>query len=526
MTMSRTRPAGDTARNAFLLLLAVLLGPLSLCMVVADTYPQCVELDESVVASPIPYGFTAQEWKDQLTDVYSDDLSNMPVICTPNPNAGEYIIADPNDQQDVLYVGYTQRDWSRWDGWDMTLDLLVTPTTFGSAVSSTSSSASVWGIGNGATDVKAKITSFSSASYSTSSQGLKWVGQTITPAQYMKGVTVQLAQTYYGRGYSWFRTYAKSSTIDWIKDFKTSGRWDITGAFINSSFAINENYNIFRTAKKLAIRKELVAAGVTSGLDAAIDAKFDALTIDWTKDMPKNQDTFTWYEQFLTTVMTKQCLTRNTMVARRPGDSVKADAFGLFEGFDGTGYNLSLMMFYSGEWAYMCSRFLKFLKTSIIRTLRTSIYAQVAAMYVSYLWRINTEDRLNNQWTLRIWGWTSSTYFLIRSEAILRARGDWVSSDGVTKTDWSSGRATNADLIAMTEQEATKWAARFSQFGVTESLSTYYVRKHSTTSDRSYRELSCVTASDPLWCVVFVSCSFACLRVVRASCLRCLVLLC
>ena len=171
-------------------------------------------------------------------------------------------------------------------------------------------------------------------------------------------------------------------------------------------------------------------------------------------------------------VMAKQ-VTKPGQVTTAQG-SGQVDAFGLFTGFDGSGYRQDLMFFYSGDWAYMSGHYLKLMRTTIIRKLRTSIYAQFASMYSYWKYRGSYENRLSSQWILTLSGWTCSSYFILKSEAELRKRGAWLSSDAMTTTNWPQGQVTNADMLAMTEKLMLEYTVRMQKWGLTESLSTYY----------------------------------------------------
>ena len=448
-----------------------------------NNYPQCVELPPGT-ASAVPPGMTAAEWKDQLSAALAPDAT-MPQICIPDPGLGEYAITNPVDQQEVLYVGYTARDWSRWDSFDIQEDYLCQPTVFGS--SNVNRGSVVWGINNGATTVQPKVTSFSSAPLSASASASSTIGTRVTADTYLKAFRTRLGQIFYPRGYVWFRGFARNAKLDWIEEFKRIGRMDMTGALMNASFALNENYNIFRTQRRSQIRTNLINDFKSKGVDPnsqplndLVDNQFDALKIDWLKDMPRNQATMDWYERYLIQVTTKLCQDPNLKVPRDPGSSQQINAFGLFEGMDGAGYSQGNMFFYAGDYAYMAGHYLKLMRSSVIRDLRKAMYAQLSALYASYIYRLPYEDRLANQWILRMFGWTATSYYIIRSEAILRSRGEWKSSDGFTSTNWAAGQVTNQDMLTLTETYLQAFIVRLSNYGLTEFLSTYYVSHRRT----------------------------------------------
>ena len=218
----------------------------------------------------------------------------------------------------------------------------------------------------------------------------------------------------------------------------------------------------------LAKQPSLSAAAV----DDLVCQQFDALTIDWLTDIPRNQETMTWYERYLLAVAAKQVTVPGTVTTAQ--GSHTTDAIGLFTGFDGSGYRQDLMFFYSGDWAYMSGHYLNLMTTSTIRKLRTSIYAQFAAMYSYWQYVGSYEQRLSSQWILTLSGWVCSSYFILRSQAVLQARGVWQSSDAMTSTNWAQAKVTNADMITMTESLLSQYVLRLNKLGLTESLSTYY----------------------------------------------------
>ena len=126
--------------------------------------------------------------------------------------------------------------------------------------------------------------------------------------------------------------------------------------------------------------------------------------------------------------------------------------------------------------AYLSSRWMKLLRTSVIRQVRKSLYASLSAAYASYIFRLPYEDRLSSQWLMRVASFTTTIYGILRSEAVLKARGDWQSSDVATtgSSDWSKGQISNADMLTVAETYLTKYLVRMQTRGLTEDLSTYY----------------------------------------------------
>jgi len=127
--------------------------------------------------------------------------------------------------------------------------------------------------------------------------------------------------------------------------------------------------------------------------------------------------------------------------------------------------------------AYLAGRWVKLLRTDVIRRVRQSMYASLAASYASYLYRIDVEDRLSNQWLFRVASITTTVYTLLRSEAVLKQRGVWKASDypaGSGSTNWQQGKITNADMLSFAESYTLRYVVRMERWGLTEYLSTYY----------------------------------------------------
>jgi hypothetical protein len=128
--------------------------------------------------------------------------------------------------------------------------------------------------------------------------------------------------------------------------------------------------------------------------------------------------------------------------------------------------------------AFLAGRWLKLLRTPIIRKVRQSMYASLTASWNSYQYRLGMEDRLVSQWMLRIAGITTTVSTILRSEAVLRARGEWKSSDdpssGLSSSNWGQGKVSNKDMLALSESYLGTHVDRLERWGLTESLSTYY----------------------------------------------------
>lgn len=244
---------------------------------------------------------------------------------------------------------------------------------------------------------------------------------------------------------------------------------------------------VWSQARKSAMRTSLLSRLRSEGVDPAtrpvddlVDAEFDALRIDWLKDMPRNRDTAVWYQLWIDAVMSKQNLQPGVTFASTRGGATY-DTFGLFEGLDAvvggasSGYNIELAHFKHGEWAFLAGHYLKFMNDQTLRKIRRSMYASAAAQHVARQMGVGgKEPRLANQWILRLLGWSATAYTLQRSEAILRQRGTWMATDGyATTTSWARGEIASADLVNVAHQELDKFVSRFKQHGVIEYLSTY-----------------------------------------------------
>lgn len=474
--------AASAHRRASSLLFSLLL------LALASLAPAAVRADPEYCArlpagsaSAIPHGFSAEEWADQLAAAVADSPEDAPVLCTPPPNAGDYSISNPVPEVNMGVLAYTARDYERWDSFDLAEDLLCVPTKFADAKENEASR--VWGIGNGKTNSRPTLVVHPDVPLSASASAAATLGQPLTPALYLRAFQTTIENTYLPRGYSWFRGFARNPTLDWIETFKSQGRMDLNNALMNASFALNENYNIFRKAKKAAIQtrivNELRGQGIdpyTRPIETLVDSEFDALKINWATDIARVQPTMDWYERYIAQVMTKQCQTPGTMVPRNPSNPTgeQYDAFGLFEGMDGPGFSQSLSFFYAHDYAFLAGHYLKLMRSTMIRKIRRSMYMQLAGQYASYIYRLPYEDRLSNQWLLRVSGFTTTAYAILRSESILKARGEWVASDGFTATDWTKGEVTNADLLAHCHKFLDGWVDRLEGWGLTESLSTYY----------------------------------------------------
>ena len=150
------------------------------------------------------------------------------------------------------------------------------------------------GIGNGKTTQQPQTLVTNDAPLSRSAAV---PSQPLTADMYLQAIRTTVSQTYYPRGYAWFRGYGSNPTLDYINEFARTQRYDLTAALINTSFAINENYNIFRTAKKASLRTAAMQANPTfstAAIDGLVANQFDALQIDWLKDIPRNQYTMDW----------------------------------------------------------------------------------------------------------------------------------------------------------------------------------------------------------------------------------------
>jgi len=413
---------------------------------------------------------------DTSSSDVSKDASAAQAQQQPPPVSAGYAITNPVPEVNLDVLDYTIRDWSRWDSFDLYEDMLCEPTRFSDATHANEGSR-VWGVGNGQTPVQYETVALPDVPLSTKATQPP-LGQPFDANAWLRSVRSKIAHVYYPRGYRWYRGWQRNPTLDWVDNFRSVGRMTLQDSMLNISYGINENYNIFRQAKKDEIRKRILDDFEKSGIDpttrpieSLVNSEFDSLQIHWLEDMPRNNASVSWFMTYIEAVMSKMCLVPNTIKYR---GSDPFDAFGLFEGMDGPGYNQQVMHFYTGDYAYLVGHYLKLFPSSFIRKIRTSIYASLAAQWNVYISRMGILDRLTNQWLLRVIGWTESAYVILRSEAILKARGDWQPSDGWTSTNWPMGQVTNADMLQQAESFMDTLVNRMATVGHFEFQSTYY----------------------------------------------------
>jgi hypothetical protein len=123
---------------------------------------------------------------------------------------------------------------------------------------------------------------------------------------------------------------------------------------------------------------------------------------------------------------------------------------------------------------YMMGHYLKFLSTSTVRLVRTHMFAHFTAQYNLWLLFNPYPQHSTCQWLLRICGFSSTAFTILKSEQILKARGAWVASDGFTTSAKTQGQWTNADMLQLAESELAKFVTRTQKWGFTEYLSVYY----------------------------------------------------
>jgi len=321
--------------------------------------------------SQVPRGWTAEAWIGAIAAAYPEeegDATARPVVCLPPPDQGDYAIGNPIPEVGIANLGYTARDWERWDGFDAREDLLYTPTRFGrdneaqlrKANANPDLGPVVWGIGDGSGTSLHGVSIRHSEAPLSSQTSPEDLGQPVTGDTYLRAFKAQLHNVMFPRGYAWFRGFARNKELDWIKELQKSKRLDMTGAILNVSFALNENYNNLRKATRMTIRNRILAdlkkqnvnpASRARSIEAQIDSEWDAYKIsNWLgNEMPRNQATLDWFERLLLQYINgQQCLTPGTMV--QEGNRM-IDAFGLFEGLDGPGYRQSLLFFYAADWS-------------------------------------------------------------------------------------------------------------------------------------------------------------------------------
>jgi hypothetical protein len=104
--------------------------------------------DNSFVADPsYPFLFNTTDGTEapMAFDLQSFGSKWLPY----RPLSDPYVISDNIAWLDITKLQYTQRDWERWDGFDVRTDMYFTPTSFGGA---DNENQRLWGVGNGKTD--------------------------------------------------------------------------------------------------------------------------------------------------------------------------------------------------------------------------------------------------------------------------------------------------------------------------------------------------------------------------------------
>lgn len=161
------------------------------------------------------------------------------------PDMGDWIIDNPVPEQDVSALAYTSRDWLRWDGFDPSStagsDWFYTPPTFGE----TPKSDTVWGIDTPSRPLDLSLPS----NVSTAARVTVGASGKLTPALYLRAVRSTFIDTFWIKAYKTFRSYSRNPTLDFVQQFHVKKDLDFIGPLMNASFAINENYNIFRTVR-------------------------------------------------------------------------------------------------------------------------------------------------------------------------------------------------------------------------------------------------------------------------------------
>jgi hypothetical protein len=137
---------------------------------------------------------------------------------------------------------------------------------------------------------------------------------------YQKLFQIELMANFYKTGYSWFR-YFSYGTYDILNQLTKQNQFSVTDVMQNVSFALNENYNVYRAKKKTELKTTIVANLRAAGqdpntieVDAMVNAEFDAMAVDFAK-IPRNNETIVWLERYLNAFLDIQCV-NHTIIAR------------------------------------------------------------------------------------------------------------------------------------------------------------------------------------------------------------------
>jgi hypothetical protein len=241
--------------------------------------------------------------------------------------------------------------------------------------------------------------------------------------------------------------------------------------------AINQFYNAFRQQKKADIRANLTASGVPSGsLDAQTNAAFDALVVDFRRDVPGVNETMDWLEALAAKHITFQLRQHQTY----QWNGGNWDCYGVFRTagwFPGqpanNEYQLLNFWWYAGGIGYAYAHYIHLMTDNGIRMLRTMAMAALVAMDNINIAIGATDWHSQAQWLIRHGGTTSMAYLLKRSDDVLKARGSWSDALDLFSTDKVAGTYSTADAITAAEARIATTLTRVQKNGLVEYLSSY-----------------------------------------------------
>jgi len=391
-----------------------------------------------------------------------------------NPASVDAALAGPYatrnmPQIDVAKLGYSARDWERFDGYDFQSYALK------DQVQTIDSLSSAYA----ARDIPTVPGAPGAATSTGTGVSAKFVQDFLGA---MNGV---FRTTYFGSAYTYFRVWNANDNKNIYRDlFGAQGTYSFypQDVLLNTSMSLNQFYNAFRQNKKASIRAELQAdTDTTAGwsaaqFDAATHARFDALELDFARDVPGVNGTIAWLEMYIAKHLSFQLREHRTC----SWANNQYDCYGIFRttwwypGLEPSD-EFILMDFWwnAGGIGYTYSRYVHLLSDSTIRSLRQMAMAALIALDTihgaigSYDWHAQS------QWLLRQGGTTAMAFLLKRSEDVLRARGSWSDATDFFVTNKNAGTYSTADAIAAAEARVGQVLSRVQANGLVEYLSSY-----------------------------------------------------
>jgi len=350
-----------------------------------------------------------------ILNSYEEAYLRQELIRFSKPATGGYHISDGITAIDVTKLDYTARDWSRWDSYEPSFSLadLSFPT------SSTH-------------DIKQDL-----------------ISNPRPNNLYQSLFTQKMRAENFVTQYNNYRAFSLSDFDIYANVLSDPiNNYDYSDAMLNVSFVINEEYNLYRDAWK----KNPSNAG----------QNFDNVEVDWKNLSPRVTNAISWLESYITVFLNTQHLTHDNSL-----DPVlnrgTTDAFGFWGN-----WNIYGMYFGHATIPFPLTHFTHLYSSPFLHKARTHIYAALSAFKISCdLMGDDKDFQISfTQELMRTTGWTLSTDFILRSEKELRKRGDWSdSTDGVSTSDYTNGKFTNADLTSITSDYVARVAARYRDFG-------------------------------------------------------------